>query len=214
MTVSGCTNGILGGTFTFLQNVSWCIRGNNTRGFVSQIVFWTSRCHLRTYSLIVSIFGRWMHCISHQWLGHWKTCSSFISVRNTCSPTHLTIFVISTWRVSPLNICNVFFHQFIICKHDNKLCSSFWCLLLIIWSFSLICSVCLPYGMQDVNGWPTPTPQCVWAERQSHKGLEGERGDRLSHPDAANLLPASHVNRYAIVWSIACFAWTETLARR
>lgn len=48
--------------------------------------------------------------------------------------------------------------------------------------------------------------------REREKG-GGRGGVRPSHPDAANLLPASHVNRYTIVWSAACFARSETRGR-
>lgn len=73
-------------------------------------------------------------------------------------------------------------------------------------------SVYMPYGRQDMNGWPTRFPLCL--SRKTTAQRIREREDRPSHPDAANLLPASHMNRYTIVWSTACFAWTETQPRR
>lgn len=97
---------------------------------------------------------------------------------------------------------------------DNKRCLTIWCFSLIMWPFSLFCSVYLPCGMQDVKGWPTRSPMCLSRKATARRISERERGDRLSHPDAANLLPASHVNRYAIVWSTACLAWTEPQPRR
>lgn len=97
---------------------------------------------------------------------------------------------------------------------DNKRCLPIWCFSLIMWPFSLFCSVYLPCGMQDVKGWPTRSPMCLSRKATARRIRERERGDRLSHPDAANLLPASHVNRYAIVWSTACLAWTEPQPRR
>lgn len=79
---------------------------------------------------------------------------------------------------------------------------------------SLFCSLYLPCGVQDVKGWPTRSSMCL-GRAATARGIRARvRGDRLSHPDAANLLPASHVNRYAIVWSAACSAWTEPPPRR
>lgn len=76
------------------------------------------------------------------------------------------------------------------------------------------CSVSLSCGVQDVKGWPTPSSMCLGRVATARGIRAGVRGDRLSHPDAANLLAASHVNRYAIVWSAACSAWTEPPPRR
>ena len=54
---------------------------------------------------------------------------------------------------------------------------------------------------------PFDPPMCL--SREAAAWGISRRGDRLSHPDAANLLPAPRVNRYVIVWSGACFACAE-----
>lgn len=49
------------------------------------------------------------------------------------------------------------------------------------------------YGRQDVNRWPTWSPMCLSGNTSTRR--ISTREVRPSHPDAANLLPASHVNK-------------------
>lgn len=126
---------------------------------------------------------------------------------------HVSWITCRPWRENLLRFLRLF-DKPLNTNTDNKRGLPIWCFSLIMWPFSLFRSVYLPCGMQDVKEWPTRSPTCLSRKATAWRIRERERGDRLSHPDAANLLPASHVNRYAIVWSTACLAWREPQPRR
>lgn len=92
----------------------------------------------------------------------------------------------------PLNVSSAFGHLTKKMQtQPMEMCSSLQCSLLILWPFKLFSSVYLPYGREDVKGWPTRSPMCL-RRKTTTRRIRG-REDRPSHPDAANLLPGSHV---------------------
>lgn len=134
--------------------------------------------------------------ITHSFISitpHELSCShAFYRVYETSLKRHLL------WKLINLHPTNC--EQCIVatrCENSQWNVLSVQCFLLIMCLFTMFPSVYLPHGRQDVNGWPTWSPMCLSRNKTTRKIRDRE--DRPSHPDAANLLPASHVKRYTIV---------------
>lgn len=190
----------------------------------SFVLFLKTWCHLQTSCTVWSVVLWYLKESMYELLDMFKVkplqklpALFYSEYINYHTPTHFTVFVIPAWKKHSTNLHSAKCEQYI--WPTNKMQTQpMKCAVpsnVPYWFYGYL--NCCPLFICPMAGrmWRDGPLDllCAWEKKDNHQRIR-EREDRPSHPDAANLLPASHVNRYAIVWSTACFAWTETQPRR